>query len=44
MPAGGAEFLWYEKVLLNRLGLFAAGALLLFLALRRMERREKFLG
>ncbi len=44
MPAGGAEFLWYEKVLLNRLGVFAAGALLLFLALRRMEQREKFLG
>jgi ABC-type transport system involved in multi-copper enzyme maturation permease subunit len=44
MPTGGAEFLWFERVLLNRLGVFAAGALMLFLALRRMERREKFLG
>ena len=44
MPTSGAEFLWFERVLLNRLGVFAAGALLLFLALRRMELREKFLG
>ena len=44
MPTGGAEFLWYERVLLNRLGVFATGALMLFLALRRMEHRERFLG
>jgi ABC-type transport system involved in multi-copper enzyme maturation permease subunit len=44
MPTTGAEFLWFERVLLNRLGVFATGALMLFLALRRMERREKFLG
>jgi ABC-type transport system involved in multi-copper enzyme maturation permease subunit len=44
MPTSGAEFLWFERVLLNRLGVFAAGALMVFLGLRRMERREKFLG
>jgi hypothetical protein len=36
--------IWAEKMLINRLAVFTVGALLLFLALRRMEHRERLLS
>ena len=36
--------LWLEKILINRLSVLSGGAMLLFLALRRMESREKLLS
>lgn len=44
LPMAGEDPLWVEKVIINRLTIFAIGAMLLFLALRRMERREKLLS
>jgi hypothetical protein len=35
---------WAEKILINRLTVFIAGAMLLFLALRQMEHRERLLN
>ena len=36
--------IWEDRVLINRLGVFVLGCMLLFLALRRMERRERLLA
>jgi len=44
VPMGVDSTLWEDRVVMNRLGVFAVGSLLLFLALRRMERRERLLG
>lgn len=44
MPLDGNEFYWVERVVLNRLGVLVAGGLLVFLGLRRMEQRERFLS
>ncbi len=43
VPAGGEDPMWAEKMLINRVAVFATGAMLLFLALRKMEHREKLL-
>lgn len=43
VPVSGDDPVWAEKMLLNRLAVFGTGAMLLFLALRRMENREKLL-
>ena len=43
-PFGVNDFLWAEKVLINRLAIFGAGLLLLYSGLRRMEQREKLLA
>ncbi len=43
VPVSGEDPMWAEKMLLNRLSVFITGAMLLFLALRRMEQREKLL-
>lgn len=43
IPLTGEDPAWAEKMLLNRLAVFTAGAMLLFLALRRMEKRERLL-
>lgn len=40
----GDDPVWAEKMLINRLAVFATGSLLLFLALRRMEHRERLLS
>ena len=40
----GDDPVWAEKMLMNRSAVFGAGLLLLFLGLRRMERREKLLN
>ena len=40
----GDDPVWAEKMLINRSAVFGAGLLLLFLGLRRMERREKLLN
>jgi len=39
----GEDPVWAEKMLINRLSVFVTGVMLLFLALRRMEHREKLL-
>ena len=44
VPFGANDALWAEKTLINRLAVFGGGLLLLYLALRRMERREKLLA
>jgi hypothetical protein len=44
VPISGDDPLWVEKMVINRLAVFSSGAMLLFLALRRMERREKLLS
>ena len=44
IPIGANEFYWVERIVLNRLGVFLLGCLFVFLGLRRMERREKFLS
>ena len=44
MPLSGNIRSWIELVVLNRLGVLGVGALLLFLSLRRMERRERLLA
>jgi len=44
LPMAGEDPLWVEKVIINRMGIFIIGVTLLFLALRRMERREKLLN
>ena len=41
---GGDDPVWAEKMLINRAVVFSIGLLLLFLGLRRMERREKLLN
>jgi len=43
VPASGDDPVWAEKMLINRLSVFITGVTLLFLALRRMEHREKLL-
>ena len=43
-PIGVDSALWTEIVLLNRLALVGGGALLLFLALRKMAQRERLLA
>jgi len=43
VAAAGADPAWAEKMLANRAGVFVAGALMLFLGLRRMEQRERLL-
>jgi ABC-type transport system involved in multi-copper enzyme maturation permease subunit len=43
-PMGMEEMMWDDRVLINRLGILATGCLLLFLGLRRMERRERLLN
>jgi hypothetical protein len=43
IPVSGEDPLWAEKMLINRLSVFIAGSMLLFLALRRMEQRERLL-
>lgn len=40
----GDDPVWAEKMLLNRLGVFVTSAMLLYLALRRMEHRERLLS
>ncbi len=40
----GDDPVWAEKMLINRLGVFVTGSMLLFLALRRMEHRERLLS
>jgi len=40
----GDDPVWAEKMLINRLSVFGTGAMLLFLALRRMEHRERLLS
>ena len=40
----GDDPMWAEKMLINRLSVFVTGCLLLFLALRRMEHRERLLS
>jgi len=44
IPAGIDLTVWDDRILLNRATVLAAGGLLLFLALRRMERRERLLS
>ncbi|MFQ5742479.1 MAG: hypothetical protein ACE5HV_02695 [Acidobacteriota bacterium] len=44
LPVGIEDSLWAERVLINRLTVFGAGVLLIFLALRRMEKRERLLS
>lgn len=43
IPVTGEDPAWAEKMLINRVSVFVAGAGMLFLALRRMEQREKLL-
>jgi len=43
IPLSGDDPLWAEKMLINRVAVFATGVVLLFLALRRMEHRERLL-
>jgi len=43
IPLTGEDPAWAEKMLINRLSVFTTGAMLLFLALRRMEHRERLL-
>lgn len=43
-PLGVDDTLWGDRVLVNRLCVAALGSILLFLALRRMERRERLLS
>jgi hypothetical protein len=43
IPISGEDPAWAEKMLINRLAVFVAGAMLLFLGLRRMEHRERLL-
>lgn len=43
VPVSGDDPVWAEKMLINRLSVFITGVTLLFLALRRMEQREKLL-
>ena len=43
-PIGVEETMWDDKVLINRSGVFGIGCLMLFLGLRRMERRERLLN
>ena len=43
-PIGMDDMLWDDRALINRLGVVVLGCLLLFLALRRMERRERLLS
>lgn len=43
-PTGGNPLFWIERILLNRLAYLALAGLLIFLGLRRMERRESFLS
>ena len=43
IPITGEDPVWVEKMLINRLAVFVAGAMMLFLGLRRMERRERLL-
>ncbi len=43
VPVTGEDPMWAEKMLINRSAVFVAGAMLLFLGLRRMERRERLL-
>ena len=43
VPIGADDALWAERMLVNRVVIFGTGLLLFFLALRRMERREKLL-
>ena len=40
----GEDPMWAEKMLINRLSVFGTGSMLLFLALRRMEHRERLLS
>ncbi len=44
LPVGADESVWAEKVLINRAALLGSGLLLLLLALRRMEYRERLLS
>ncbi len=44
VPLGGNELFWTEPILLNRLGFLTVAGLFVFLGLRRMEQREKFLS
>jgi hypothetical protein len=43
VPISGDDPAWAEKMIINRSAVFVAGALLLFLGLRRMEHRERLL-
>ncbi len=43
-PIGVDDTLWEDQVLVNRAGVAALGCVLLFLALRRMEGRERLLS
>jgi F0F1-type ATP synthase assembly protein I len=43
IPLTGEDPAWLEKMIINRVAVFVTGAGLLFLALRRMEHRERLL-
>jgi hypothetical protein len=43
IPITGEDPVWAEKMPINRLAVFVTGAMMLFLGLRRMERRERLL-
>ncbi|MGD8816883.1 MAG: hypothetical protein PVJ51_06830, partial [Acidobacteriota bacterium] len=43
VPLTGEDPAWLEKMIINRVAVFVTGAMLLFLALRRMEHRERLL-
>ena len=43
VPSNADLTLWEDTVLFNRVGVFVFGALLLYLGLRKMERRERLL-
>ncbi|NKB88158.1 MAG: hypothetical protein GKS06_08060 [Acidobacteria bacterium] len=43
-PVGGTDLFWTDRIIMNRLGYLAFAAMLVFLGLRRMERRERFLN
>lgn len=42
-PVGTDDFLWVDRVVMNRVAVAALGGLFLLLALRRMSRRERLL-
>ena len=44
LPPDGNELFWTERILLNRFGFLGIAGLFIFLGLRRMEKRERFLS